>query len=593
VTNLDKIFFRIEDNKMIQVEHLSYGFPAEDLYKEVSFTLKMGQHSAFIGSNGAGKSTLVDMIIHTDKYLYDGKIIKDESCRIGYASQFAVRDKEQECTVFEYLSEKFVENQQATVAVCEEMAVAENAEPLFETYQALLDAFDAMDGDHYASNIRKQLYVTGMRDLEETKLSELSGGEYKLLLIMREMLLSQNLLILDEPDVFLDFGNLNGLCQLINGYKGTLLVVTHNRYLLNHCFDKILHLEDGDIQEYDGNYTEYRCTQLREKLKLKLQRTEEQAEIERTEKMVDILRERATTANNASIGSAATSKQTQLDRLRARQIKAPFIEHREPKIELKAIEVETAHTVLSITDYNVSFDESLLENINFELRAGEKVAIVGANGTGKTTLMRDILKNNHPAIHIDAHTNYAYLSQLQGEIMDETKTVYEVMESLGFETTASICEYLGNYCLEGDTLNQKVCQLSGGEKNLLQIAMIATTNADLLILDEPTSHLDIYAQMALEKAISEYKGAVLMVSHDFYLVANCADYVLLVQDNTIRRMRTRTFRKMVYDQYFDQKYLEIDKKKQELEANITLAFKKNDLLTVEKLCNQLETLSAE
>lgn len=578
---------------MIQVEHLSYGFPAKDLYKEVSFTLKMGQHSAFIGSNGAGKSTLVDMIIHTDKYLYDGKIIKDESCRIGYASQFAVRDKEQACTVFEYLSEKFVENQQATVAVCEEMAVAENVEPLFETYQALLDAFDAMDGDHYAANIRKQLYVTGMRDLEETKLSELSGGEYKLLLIMREMLLSQNLLILDEPDVFLDFGNLNGLCQLINGYKGTLLVVTHNRYLLNHCFDKILHLEDGDIQEYDGNYTEYRCTQLREKLKLKLQRTEEQAEIERTEKMVDILRERATTANNASIGSAATSKQTQLDRLRARQIKAPFIEHREPKIELKAIEVETEHTVLSITDYNVSFDESLLENINFELRAGEKVAIVGANGTGKTTLMRDILKNNHPAIHIDAHTNFAYLSQLQGEIMDETKTVYEVMESLGFETTASICEYLGNYCLEGDTLNQKVCQLSGGEKNLLQIAMIATTNADLLILDEPTSHLDIYAQMALEKAISEYKGAVLMVSHDFYLVANCADYVLLVQDNTIRRMRTRTFRKMVYDQYFDQKYLEIDKKKQELEANITLAFKKNDLLTVEKLCTQLETLSAE
>ena len=578
---------------MIQVEKLSYGFPAKDLYKEVSFTLELGQHCALIGSNGSGKSTLVDMMIHPDKYLYDGKIIKDERCRIGYASQFAVRDKEQECTVFEYLSEKFLENQQATVAVCEEMAAAEDVEPLYAQYQALLDASESMDGDHYANNIRKQLYMAGMRELEETKLSQLSGGEYKLLQIMREMLLSQNLLVLDEPDVFLDFGNLNRLYQLINGYKGTLLVVTHNRYLLNHCFNKILHLENGDIQEYEGNYTEYRCSQLKEKLKLKLQTIEEQEEIERTGKMVDILRKRATILGNPVIGSAVNAKQTQLDRLRARQIKAPFIELREPKIELQVIEVETEHTVLSITDYNVSFDESLLENINFELLAGEKVAIVGANGTGKTILMRDILKNNHPSIHIDENTSYAYLSQLQGENIDETKTVYELMGNLGFETRESIREYLRNYCLEGDTLKQKVGQLSGGEKNLLQIAMIANTKAELLILDEPTSHLDLFAQMALEKAISEYKGAVLMVSHDFYLVDNCADYVLLVDDNAIRRMRTRSFRKMVYEKYFDQQYLETDKKKQDLEANITLAFQKNELITVEKLCGQLEALCAE
>ncbi len=578
---------------MIQVEKLSYGFPAKDLYNEVSFTLKKGKHCAFIGSNGSGKSTLVDIIIHPDKYLYDGKIIKDESCRIGYASQFAVRDKEQECTVFEYLSERFVENQQATAAVCEEMASAEDVEPLFERYQALLDAFGAMDGDNYANNIRKQLYVAGMRELEETKLSQLSGGEYKLLQIMREMLLSQNLLVMDEPDVFLDFGNLNRLCRLINDYRGTLLVVTHNRYLLNHCFDMILHLENGEIQEYEGSFTEYSCSRLKEKLKLKLQSIEEQEEIERTEKMVDILRTRATILVNPVIGSAVNAKQTQLDRLYARQIKEPFIEIREPKIELRSGEAETGHTVLSIADYNVSFDESLLENINFELLAGEKVAVVGANGTGKTSLIRDILKNDHPSIHIDRNTSYACLSQLKGENIDETKTVYDIMENLGFETRESIREYLGKYCLEGDTLKQKAGQLSGGEKNLLQIAIVANTKTELLILDEPTSHLDLYAQMALEKAICDYKGAVLMVSHDFYLVANCADYVLLVENNTIRRMRTRSFRKMVYERYFDQKYLEIDKKKQKLEADITLAFKKNELRAVERLCSRLEAISAE
>ena len=577
---------------MIQVKKLSFDFPAKVLYKEVSFSLEMGQHCAFIGSNGSGKSTLVDMIINPDKYMYDGKIIKDESCRIGYASQFAVRDKEQEQTVFEYLSEKFVKNQNATVAICEEMAVAENVEPLFEKYQALLDEFVSMDGDNYISNIQKQLYLAGMRELEETKLSELSGGEYKLLQIMKEMLLSQNLLVLDEPDVFLDFGNLNRLCKLINGYKGTLLAITHNRYLLNHCFNKILHLEDGDLQEYDGSYSEYRCSQLKEKLKLKQQSIEEQEEIYRTEKMVDALRIRATIVANPTLGNAVNAKQTQLDRLLARQIKEPFIELREPLIEFKPVEVKDDYTVLSVTDYSVSFDDVLLENISFELKSGEKVAIVGPNGTGKTTLIKDILKNNHPSIKIDENINYACLSQLTDENIDETKTVFEVMENLGFETKESISGYLEKFCLEGDALKQKVGQLSGGEKNLLKIAMIANTNAELLILDEPTSHLDIYVQMAVEKAISEYKGAVLMISHDFYLIANCADHVLLVEDKTLKRMRTRTFRKMVYDKYFNKEYLEVDKKKQELEAKITLAFKMDELMKVEKLCNQLEEISS-
>ena len=577
---------------MIQVKKLSFDFPAKVLYKEVSFSLEMGQHCAFIGSNGSGKSTLVDMIINPDKYMYDGKIIKDESCRIGYASQFAVRDKEQEQTVFEYLSEKFVKNQNATVAICEEMAVAENVEPLFEKYQALLDEFVSMDGDNYISNIQKQLYIAGMRELEETKLSELSGGEYKLLQIMKEMLLSQNLLVLDEPDVFLDFGNLNRLCKLINGYKGTLLAITHNRYLLNHCFNKILHLEDGDIQEYDGSYSEYRCSQLKEKLKLKQQSIEEQEEIYRTEKMVDALRIRATIVANPTLGNAVNAKQTQLDRLLARQIKEPFIELREPLIEFKPVEVKDDYTVLSVTDYSVSFDDVLLENISFELKSGEKVAIVGPNGTGKTTLIKDILKNNHPSIKIDENINYACLSQLTDENIDETKTVFEVMENLGFETKESISRYLEKFCLEGDALKQKVGQLSGGEKNLLKIAMIANTNAELLILDEPTSHLDIYVQMAVEKAISEYNGAVLMISHDFYLIANCADHVLLVEDKTLKRMRTRTFRKMVYDKYFNKEYLEVDKKKQELEEKITLAFKMDELMKVEKLCNQLEEISS-
>lgn len=578
---------------MIQVEELSFGFTAKDLYKDISFTLEAGQHCALIGSNGTGKSTLAEILIHPEEYLYDGKIVRDESCRIGYASQFSVGDKFQDRTVFEFLSERFTSLQKDIEAVCAAMTETEDLDALYEQYQQLLDQNEAMDGDHYESKIRKSLAVVGMSDLAETKLADISGGEYKMLQIMREMLLAPNLLVLDEPDVFLDFGNLGGLAQLINEYEGTMLVITHDRYLLNHCFNKILHLENGDLQEFDGTYSEYRCSILREKLALKLQNIEEQEEIARTQELVDILRKRATEKVNPVIGRSVNAKQSQLDRLVARQIKAPFIEIREPEIVLPKVNVEEAaekKPVLTITDYQVSFEEDLLENVSFQLFAGEKAALIGANGTGKTTLIRDILQNDHPAIHIDENTKYACLSQLQEEGLDEGKTVFETLQDVGFATREDVRHCLARYCLQEECMDQKVSKLSGGEKNMLQIALLAASDAQLLILDEPTSHLDLYAQTALEKALADYEGTVLMVTHDFYLAAGCADYILLVEDHTVRRMRTRKFRKMVYDKYFDSAYLETDRKKQELEAAITTAFKKNDLAAVDKLCGQLEEL---
>ena len=542
---------------MIQVENLSYSFPTKELYKKVSFTLEDGAHCAFIGSNGTGKTTLVDMIIDPEKYLYDGKIIKSEECRIGYVNQFSKSEKDQEKTVFEFLSERFVENQMETAKVCDEMATAEDLEPVFARYQELMDLFQAMDGDNYESNIKKQLYLVGMTNHENTAISALSGGEYKLLQVMKEMLQQPNLLIMDEPDVFLDFENLNGLVELINSYKGTLLVITHNRYLLNHCFNKILHLEDTDIQEFDGNYTAYNFALLEKKIELQEMVAEEQEEIARAEKMVERLRAEATKMSIASLGRTVHAKQTYLDRLKARAIKEPFVEIRLPKITLPEVEVNPEEVVLSVNEYDVAFDESILENVSLELKAGEKVAIVGANGTGKTTMLRDIFKNSNPSIQIGEGVEIGFLSQLHGEMLDESKTVYEEFESLGFENKGAIAAYLAEYCFEADTLTQKIGQLSGGEQNLLQLAKISVGNANLLLLDEPTSHLDTYSQIALEKAVSEYKGAVLMVSHDFYNIVNCADYVLFVEEKSLRQMRIRSFRKKIYENHFNKDYLEL------------------------------------
>ena len=573
---------------MIKVQNLSYGFPTKDLYKDVSFTVEAGSHCAFIGSNGTGKTTLIDMILDPEKYLYDGKIIISEESRIGYVNQFSSDEKDREKTVFEFLSEKFVENQKQTEEVCAKMAVEEDLEPLYEEYQRLFDLYQSMDGDNYESNIKKQLAMVGMSAIEESLISNLSGGEYKLLQVMKEMLLQPNLLIMDEPDVFLDFEHMNGLCDLINSYEGTLLVITHNRYLLNHCFNKILHLEDGDIQEFDGNFVEYNFMLLQKKIEMQEQVHEEQEEIARTEKVVDRMRTKATQYSIASLGRAVHAKQTYLDRLRARAIKAPFVEMRFPKIKFPEVEVDPEEIVLEVSDYKVEFDEVILKDVNFELKANEKVAIVGANGTGKTTLFYDIIKNQHSAIKIPEEIEVGFLSQFFGHIWDEKKTVFEEFLRLGFEKREDVLRFLKRYYFTEEMLDQRIEQLSGGEQNLLQLAEIAAGKARLLLLDEPTSHLDTYAQVALENAISEYQGAVLMVSHDFYTIVNCADYILFVDDTSVRQMRIRTFRKKIYENHFDKDYLELEQKKKELEMRINTCLKVNDVDGAKKLIGQLE-----
>ena len=573
---------------MINAEKLTFGFDSTYLFHKISFTLEENCHCALIGSNGTGKTTLVSLIRQPEDYTFDGRLKREGVGRIGYVSQFALREGDQSVTVYDYLCCDFLALQQAIGQVCAQMETAEELDALMDRYQSLLDESDAMDADNYEVNIRRQLKLAELDGKAELALEKLSGGELKLVQIIRQMLRRPGLLIMDEPDVFLDFENLSGLRQLINGYQGTLLVVTHSRYLLAHCFDRIWHLENGELQQFDGSFDEYNCSRLQKKIDLQLAARANEEEIRRVSELVERLREIATEVSESQHGRTLKGKVSYLNRLMSRQIKAPFVELRQPEICLPEVEApEEPAELLRVEGYSLSFDDTLLQDVSFTVHAGEKVALVGANGTGKTSMLRQIWRNAHGAVTFSADARPAFFSQLHAETLNEHNTIYEEFFALGFANHTQVEDYLQNYCFAPDSLYRKVGCLSGGEKNLLQLAKLAAGEANLLLLDEPSSHLDTFAQLALEQAIAAYRGAVLMVSHDFYTIVNCADTILLVENGTVRAMSARAFRKMIYKKHFPLDYLELEQQKKDLETRIQRSLEAGDCAAAQRLCDKL------
>ncbi len=582
---------------MILVENLSFQYPKKDLYDNVSFSIEKGEHCALIGTSGSGKTTLIDILTGQNKYLYDGKVTIDPECKIGFTSQFYKHEKE-DTTVFDYIAENFIKAQKNIDEICDRMSTSEDFDAVMLEYQDALDEFEAIGGNNYENLILKKLNLSNLGAHKDLSISLLSGGEFKLVQLIKEMISSQDLLIMDEPDVFLDFENLASLKNLINGHKGTLIVITHNRYLLNQCFNKIIHLENTKIQEFQGKYDEYNLYLLEKKIDIQEIALADSLEIERNAKVIENLREIASSNAESVHGKALKAKVSHQARLEARQTKEPFIYIKTPNYYFTSSEItknEEINTLISANNFSLSFDETLLENVDFEINFGDKVALIGANGTGKTSLLRQIARNENPLISIKENVKISYLSQLQNETLNDENTIYDEFFDAGFSTYEEIENHLNQFSFEKEVMNSKISSLSGGEKNTLQMAKIAKFNTDILILDEPSSHLDIYSQVALEKAISEFSGTVLMVSHDFYFIANCMDYVLIIENKTIRRMSNRKFRQMIYSKHFNKDYLLIQEKYTQTVNNIESAILDNNfnlardlLITANKLLQDMK-----
>ena len=576
---------------MIKVDNLSYSLPQKDLYNNISFTIEEGQHCAFIGASGSGKSTLIDIIMDPERYLFDGSLEMDQNCKIGYVSQFSQCDKSKKTTVFEYIAQEFIRLEEEIAHICSQMENSSDIEVLLEKYQEASDKFDAIDGHDYESNINKKLNLANLSKHKDKMISELSGGEFKLIQVIKEMLNNPDLMIMDEPDVFLDFENLNALKNLINTHKKTILVITHNRYLLNNCFNKIIHLENTELQEFDGRFIDYNFSLLQTKIETQEIFIAEEEEIARNEALINILREKATYNAEASRGRALKARVKIQERLQERRIKAPFVYIKEPYINLTTDnEIEEEITALRVNNFGITFDDVLLKDVNFEIKSNDKVAIIGTNGVGKTTLMKEIFKNNNECIEINDNIELCYLSQMQGNGLNESSIILEEFYEAGFKNYGEVRRYISSYGFNEDVLKQKISSLSGGERNILQLAKVSASRANMLLLDEPTSHLDTYSQMALEKAIQNYNGAILMISHDYQFIVNCMDYVLMIEDKTIRKVSMRKFRKMIYANYFDKDYLEIEQKKKLVETKIERALMDTNFELAKTLSKELEEL---
>ncbi len=518
---------------LIEFDNVSFGYPDKDLYDNISFTIEPGDHTVLIGSNGTGKSTLLRLMMTEEKYTYEGTIRRADHLQIGYVSQF-IEHEMTDTRVFDFLAEPFEMKQRESDELAAKMGEAEDPEPLYERFQQILDWQEAKDGYNYEVNIRKQLAAAGLSDIEDNSMCEISGGEFKLLYIIKSMLLKPQLLIMDEPDVFLDFENLIGLTKLINNYNGALLAVTHSRLLLSQCFDQILHIENRQLQDYSGNFAEYDRWLLENRIDLFERALDYSNYIDAQQKLVEKLRKSAEFTSDPKKGRQLQARKKLVERMRNLRGADPFLEHHEYEFALPEVSAE-ADFLLAVDNYCLSYDDRiLLQDVNFSILRGDRIALVGANGTGKSSLLRDIYH------------------MLQDRGLDsQTAFFRQIVESEGTEN------------------------LSGGEQNLRQLREICESDCSILLLDEPTSHLDCYAQTALEKALQAYRGTIIMVSHDFFTVTNCADRILILENGTLRETSGRAYRKSIYRQYFGSDIFETERRRLETEAKIHSLIRKN------------------
>lgn len=523
---------------LLNVEHLYKYFNGQALLKDINFTVEDREAVGLIGINGCGKSTLLNIITGSEGYDKTpeglGSVNIAGKASIGFLRQNSGLNSE--LTIGEEMKNAFaplLETLDKMKVLEKKMADGGDIDSISHEYAELSSYFEARDGYRIDVKIKQVLNGMGFGSTPTDRvISTLSGGEKTRLALAKLLLEEPNLLILDEPTNHLDFETLMWLEDYLKGYKGAIIIVSHDRYFLNKVCTRICEIEQGRLTSYRGDYSSYL---VQKKMNSERQLKEYEAQQKEIAKLEDYV---AKNLVRASTSKMAKSRQHMLDRIE--RIDKPLMYTKPPKIKLE-YDIEPTKDIVRVVDCPLVVGEGsdkkeLIKSLSMNVRRGEHVAIIGANGIGKTSILKliqGIIPHEGGNISWGGNVKISYFEQ-EHAILDPHKTVLEeIMDRYPRLSEQQARSVLGAVLLTGENVFKPISVLSGGERAKLCFAIMALNRGNVLVLDEPTNHLDLSTKEVLEAALAEFGGTIILVSHDRYLLNKVASRIIEIKHDEV------------------------------------------------------------
>ncbi|RRJ26002.1 ABC transporter ATP-binding protein [Lachnoanaerobaculum gingivalis] len=518
---------------ILNATNISKSFGSNEIIKDANFLVNEHEKVAIVGVNGAGKTTLLK-ILTGEEHADSGNVILAKDAKLGYLRQINNVDStlsiiDELYTVIEHIlnmEKRMLEMQEQMQHLS-----GEALEALYSSYTALTHSYELMDGYAAKSKVIGILKGLGFDENDfERKINTLSGGQKTRVFLAKLLLEEPDIILLDEPTNHLDLHSIEWLESYLLNYKGAVIIVSHDRYFLDKIVSKVIDIENSEVQMYSGNYSDFSAKKkmlLDAKVKEYLN---QQQEIKHQEAVITKLKQ----FNREKSIKRAESRQKQLEKID--RVEAPVTHIENMKLSLD-ISKESGKDVLTVHDLAKSFDEKhLFSDINFEIKRGERVAIIGDNGTGKTTLLKIInglLSPDAGEVIYGSNVFIAYYDQ-EHQVLHMDKTLFdEISDTYPDMSNTQIRNILAAFLFTGEDVFKKIGDLSGGERGRVSLVKLMLSKANFLLLDEPTNHLDILSKDVLESALNSFPGTICYVSHDRYFINKTATRILDLTGNRL------------------------------------------------------------
>lgn len=510
---------------ILQVSNINKYFNDNHILKDVSFHMNEYDKTALVGINGSGKTTLIRIIMN-ELNKDSGTISLTRGVSVGYLPQNAIIDSD--ATIYEEVlkvKEALLQDEQTLRDMEGRMGSVKGSEleTLMDDYHKLEEAFDRAGGYRIASDISGTLKGLGFSEDEFTKkVNTLSGGQKTRVALSKLLVGTPDMIILDEPTNHLDMNSIIWLENYLLNYKGAVLIVSHDRYFLDRIVDHVVELDNGVCTSFTGNYSDYAAKKEIIRVSKLNAYLNQQRDIKHQQEVIEKLR----SFNREKSIKRADSRAHMLEKIEL--IDKPTENNDRMQIVLSP-RIESGKNVLDVTDLTKAYDRKLFTDVSFSLRRGDHVAIIGDNGTGKTTILKiinNIVSADSGDIKLGTNVCIGYYDQ-EHHVLHDDKTIFEeISDDFPTLTNTEIRNMLAAFLFTGDDVFKPIHNLSGGEKGRVSLAKLMLSEANLLILDEPTNHLDITSKEILENALNNYTGTLLYVSHDRYFINRTADRIL-------------------------------------------------------------------